>query len=158
MKISKRTVGVLSAGMSIILIGTGSLVAANLFKKSADPSVKEKKPLDRGDNYEQYKISSMIQNNKKLTDIVSLYVKDNKYQREINSNKFKDNMIGIIKDVLGNVAKFKGSIDKYEFDLHYQIGADKKSCLVDVTWDIPSSSTKQYYYYDQFQISISNKD
>ncbi|MDE6477243.1 MAG: hypothetical protein K2L48_03560 [Mycoplasmoidaceae bacterium] len=156
MKISRKTIGALSCGMSIILIGSGALVGVSLIKQSKDNQPSEKKPLNRGDNYEHYKISQLIQKNSDLKNIITTYIKDNKYTREISENKFIENISKIIKDVLSNISKFKSSIDKYKFDLSYRINPEKTSILIDVVWYIPNNFT-QYYYYDQFSVVLSRE-
>ncbi len=156
MKISRKTISVLSCGMSIILIGSGALVGISLIKQSKDSQPSEKKPLNRGDNYEHYKISQLIQKNSNLKDIIITYIKNNKYKREISESKFTENISKIVKDVLSNISKFKSSIDKYKFELSYRINPEKTSILIDIVWYIPSNYT-QYYYYDQFSIVLSGE-
>lgn len=43
---------------------------------------KEEKPLNRGDNYEHYKISQYIQNNSSLSNLILTRIKDNKYKEK----------------------------------------------------------------------------
>lgn len=155
MKISRKTIAVLSCGMSVILIGSGALIGVSLIVNNSDDDTPEVKPMNRGDNYEHFKISQYVQNSNKLQSIISLYIVDDKYKRKINEDKFLENISLIIKDGLSNVEKFKTSIDKYKFDLSYRIGPNEDEILIDVVWYIPNSYS-QYYYYDQFKITISN--
>lgn len=61
----------------------------------------------------------------------------------------------MIKEILGNIPKFKSTIDKYKFDMSYRINQDKTKVLVDIVWYIPNNY-QQYYYYDQFMMSMAN--
>lgn len=155
MKISKKTIATLSCGMSLILIGSGALIGLNLIKENLNEQEQEIKPLNRGDNYEHFKISQYIQKNDDLINLISIYIRDNKYKREINKNKFESNLSKIVKDVLSNLPKFKLSIDKYKFNMSYRINPNGTEALVDLVWYIPNIY-KQYYYYDQFKIALSN--
>lgn len=156
MRISKKTVGLLSAGMSAILISSGALIGLSIMKTTdSSDEPKEEKPLNRGDNYEHYKISQYIQNNSSLSNLILTRIKDNKYKREIDSKNFESKISKMIKEILGNIPKFKSTIDKYKFDMSYRINQDKTKVLVDIVWYIPNNY-QQYYYYDQFMMSMAN--
>ncbi len=155
MKISKRTIATLSCGMSLILIGSGAFAGLSLIKENYSDDTKEDKPLNRGDNYEHFKISQYIQKNDELTSLISTYIENNKYKKKINESKFDKSISKIIKDTLSNISKFKSSINKYKFDMSYRIESNGTTALVDIVWYIPTNCN-QYYYYDQFRIDINN--
>lgn len=155
MKISKKTIDLISGGLSTVLIGSTAMIGLSLINKNNSDEPKERKPMNRGDNYEHYKISYYLSKNEDLKKIISIYVKQDKYSKEINETKFVEEIKAIIKNIVGNIEKFKYSINKYKFELSYRINSNKDTVLIDLVWYIPITGY-QKYYYDQFKISLSN--
>ncbi len=155
MKISKKSISLISGGLSSILIGGTAMIGLNLLNKNNYDQPEERKPMNRGDNYERCKISYFLTKNENLKKIISIYVKEDKYSKEINENKFVEEIKKIIKDVISNIEKFKYSINKYKFELSYRINSRKDTILIDLVWYIPGIGY-QKYYYDQFKITLSN--
>ncbi|MDD6145117.1 MAG: hypothetical protein SOT25_03470 [Malacoplasma sp.] len=147
---NKKLIPLMAGCMSLILVSSTILVVSNFFNKETDiPIPKDIKPLNRGDNYEHYDISSYFKKYANFEEISTYKTIDGKIVKSIDKEKvkkfFKDNL----KNILLQINKFKSKADQYLFTVNFQISPDSKSLLFDLVWNLPNSS---FFYYDQLKV------
>jgi len=147
-RLSKKTIGLISAG-SAAIIG-GSTVLANLALKQEASHKGNTNPLDRDKNYHYYSLLSKIRTNTKLKDLVD-YVRDEKQLIYfINENKFVNGFKSIVQDALKATSTFSLNYLNYVIECNYKL-KNTRSILVDLVWYEPNNKTK---FYDQFELCL----
>ena len=152
MKNKKFNTILISSSLSVVLLSSITLVALNTIINNNYSPI-EKKPLNRGSNYEHYKISSYFETNENIREILKSDFRNGKYIICIN----EDNFINFLKrnfiNILRKIGKFKLNADEYETTFNYRLSRDNQSILIDVVWNLPN---KKYYFYDQFELKAIN--
>jgi hypothetical protein len=116
---NKKIINTISVAASVGVIGVGTTLGVLINNE-------EIKILNRGNNYEQYSISTQFKNNNSLNSLKHL---DGDKLSEINfENKFKS----IFYTCLTNTSKFKTNASKYVCKLNYLFHNNNKSVNIDV--------------------------
>lgn len=140
----------IAVGLSLTLIGTTTLIVSNYIFNDYHPN-RNNNPLNRGDNYEQFDLSSYLMNDNNLNDITDATFKNGQFIREISENKLVNYFKNQFRNVFNNIPKFKNNKDRFQFDLHYQIQNNKNNVLVDLVWYLPNAN---WFYFDQINIKL----
>lgn len=128
---NKKLVILISAFMSLIVLSSISLISISLISSSL-PEVISNKPLNRGDNYEEYDLSSYFRNDIDLTDFLDNKFIDNNYLIYFNEEKFCENIEQKLRTIFGSITKFKNNQDNYQISVNYQLFDDNQIILLDI--------------------------
>ena len=152
MQNKKVVIPLIAGSCALITIGAGTLIAYELISKSnnSNSSASEEKPEYRDERYTHFKLTSQIERDSFLTQIVDKKLDGKKWIKSFNEDKFRNYMEGNIRNILKKYEKFEDDADKYEIEVNYVIQTDSQITF-DIVWSLPG---KDKYYYDQLQISF----
>lgn len=149
----KLTIGILAASMSVIAIGGTTLLVANLINQNNLPDVDNTNPLNRGDNYTRYDLSSYVNKDVTLKTIVKKSTKSGEDVKYIDETALREYLTSEFRNILKNIDKFSSRYNDYQFTFNYQIQSDKDAVLLDLVWNLPNAN---FFYYDQLKISLKD--
>ena len=138
---NKKTIGILAASLSAVLVSSITLLATNLIVNNVESSTDYKRPLNRGKNYEHYEIKKWLLDDKNLPSIIDGKFEDNLYVKVINEIKLRKFL-----------KKFATNADDYKITYNYQLIDNNKGVYLDIVWNLTNSN---YYFYDQVKLLIT---
>ncbi len=146
---NKTVISLISGFLSLSVIGATTLVVTNLINNDLNHHTNDK-PLNRGDNYEQYNLSSYLVKDVNLRKILKATLEEGN-KKYIDEVKLQSYLRTEFRDVLEKIPKFRNKKDQYQFKFHYLIHPNKQSALLDIVWFIPNTD---WYYFDQINIKL----
>ncbi len=148
MHLTKRKIkfAIFAFWLSLIILGGTSLLVLQLLPNSnLEPSYKN--PLNRGDNYHLYDLTSYLSNDDNLSSIVKTNSLDN--NSYINEEDLNTYLTKKFRNILASIDQFKSKASEYKICFYYKLEDENKTALIDVVWNLPNSD---YYYFDQIKI------
>jgi hypothetical protein len=147
---NKKVVCAITASVCLAIIASVGLGVYALSLSNKKNEQQNKKPLNRGNDYEQVNLSTKLDKSK-IKDLIVAIDSQNHDKLDFNREKFKHNIESIIRDGLTKIDRFKNRVNEYQITISYQF-TNPQTIALDVVWNIPTSNS--YHYYDQFEISL----
>ena len=144
---SKKVIGVISAGSAAVVGGT--TVTANVLLKNETGTKQSSNPLDRDKTYHYYSLVNKISSSDKLDNLITLVKDDDSLNYIIEEKKFVANIRSIVQEALKSIPAFAQNYLNYTIDVHYKIST--KSVMVDLVWYEPEAKNK---FFDQFELIL----
>ena len=149
---NKKTIGILAASLSAVLVSSITLLVTNLIVNNVESSTDYKRPLNRGKNYEHYEIKKWLLDDKNLPSIIDGKFEDNLYVKVINEIKLRKFLKNDFREILRKISKFATNADDYKITYNYQLIDNNKGVYLDIVWNLTNSN---YYFYDQVKLLIT---
>lgn len=148
---NKKSIILISCFLSIILISSFTLLTINLLINDDFDKLDYKRPLNRGRNYEHFKLRKWLLENNDLHSIINAKFENDVYVHYIEESKLKDFFKNKFRNLFKSISKFEANADYFEVKFNYQLFNNNSGLLLDVVWNLPNSS---YYYYDQIKLTL----
>lgn len=141
-----------SCSVSILAISSITLLVTNLIISNKDiDTIDYNRPLNRGKNYEHFKLRKWLLSNDDLHQIINARFENGKYVRYIEESKLKNFFKYKFRDMFKLINKFKTNADNFEFEFNYQLFNDNSGLFLDIVWQLPNNN---YHYYDQIKLTL----
>ena len=148
---NKKSISLIACSLSVLLLSSITLLTTNLFIDKNLDDLDYERPLNRGKNYEHFKLRKWLLENDDLHLIISAKFENDKYIRYIDESKLKDFFKHNFKNMFKLINKFKANADNFEFEFNYQLFNNKSGLFLDVVWNLPNNN---YHYYDQIKLTL----
>ena len=87
---NKKSISLIACSLSVLLLSSITLLTTNLFIDKNLDYLDYERPLNRGKNYEHFKLRKWLLENDDLHLIISAKFENDKYIRYIDESKLKD--------------------------------------------------------------------
>jgi len=116
----------------MILIGSFTLLTTNLLINNDFDKLDYKRPLNRGRNYEHFKLCKWLLENNDLHSIINAKFENDVYVHYIEESKLKDFFKNKFRNLFKSISKFEANADNFEIKFNYQLFNNNSGLLLDV--------------------------
>lgn len=147
---NKKFIGFIAGFLSVLVLSSVGIISISLIDSNL-PNHNNKNPLNRGDNYELYDLSSYFNKITTWSNTLNNEFIDGNYRISFNEKKFVSKIEDIIRNAFSKIDKFAKNKDKYQIKINYQLFDNNKKLLLDIVWNMPNVN---YYFFSQSKIDI----